>query len=167
MLYLSVEEILKSISYSVAFGIASGLVFELLGIVPEMLRILLKIPKDAETLFGNFTLIGGYFRKGRIQFSRKMTFIGIVLDFVAVISICVGYSVLMYVASDGVFRIYVLMFSSVSFWMFLSTFGKWTRAVFLKMFDFFAKIATVAIVMLSLPQRILAKKLTNSTKNGK
>ncbi len=154
MMGFSGREILLSVLYAFIFGLGYSLFYQLILISFETLK---SLPRLAREILGSEKIFPSPSIKKEIK-DRKF---GAVFAFFSVFLFFVGFLLLSYLALDGQLRLYMLIISSASFYIFNSAFFVVLSNAFILLFDCLIFIFSTALRIIILPFRRLVLTVKN------
>ena len=160
MMGFSGREILLSVLYAFLFGLGYSLMYQLILISLEAVK---SLPRLAREILGSEKIFPSPSIKKEIK-DRKF---GAVFAFFSVFLFFVGFLLLSYLALDGQLRLYMLVISSASFYVFNSAFFVVLSNIFILLFDCLIFVFSTAfrIIILPLKRLVLAVKLRKKCNN--
>ena len=154
MIAFSTDEIVRSVYYSILYGmlycgfisifqVASGLLLSL----KELLNHVLNYEK--------------IFILPKRILSTKFGKIGPFTVFLYFIFYSIGFVLLSYLTLDGIVRIYMIIISSATIFLLKPTFYAFSSKIVLEAFELFLKISCVFIRIIILPVKLVIKQVKN------
>ena len=151
MIYFSPVEILCSLLHAVVFGMGFSFIYQLFVVI---LRTVKSIPGLMNEILFAERIFPFPSVKGKIKEGEE----GGMTAFLSVIFFFLGFLLLSYFSLDGRLRIYMLVVSSASLYVFNCTFSVILRAFFGNAFNLILALASTVIRCATLPFKRLFRK---------
>ena len=130
MLYADFNDILISVCYSALFGIVMGILFIVLRVLVYAIDGFIRLPKTIYQASGSLVTIKSVIANSKcFKYSENKARV-FFFDFIYIILNGILFSLLLYLTTDGVFRLYVLIISFALARLFIKYLGNHT-ALFL------------------------------------
>ena len=118
MLYQNLNEIFNSLLNAVIFGFLSNVLVLVISVFLDFSASIILIPKYISRISGSPKNVKECFSFYYTNNARKSYVVEFIKDFLSVVLIGILYSIFNYAASDGIFRVYILITAIMSFFAF-------------------------------------------------
>ena len=149
MMGFSAREVLLSVVYSVAYGAAYSLIYKTLEF---LINLIFVFPEYLCTQLREEKIISLISIKGKIK-GRKN---GPIFTFFSTLTYFTGFLLLSYFSLDGDIRLYMLILSSASLYIFNLTFCDFWHKILTTLFDIVFALLFAALRLVILPIKSLA-----------
>lgn len=158
------RDILLSLLYSLIFGAFGGVLFSGLNVLFQYVETVLSLPKQTLYFTSERHAMRELFRKGIDITSSENGVKQFFKDMIFTVTYGVSFVILTYIASDGVFRLYVLLVALSVTYLSSKTLGRFLEKIFLKLFRFLCSVAVVVIALFAYPIRGIINSIANRNK---
>ena len=145
--FFSWNETVKSLFLSIGFGVVFSILCSLISVVGMSSEGILTLFKRVPYYSTHIRELGGLLKSGVRLTAKKHTPAVIVCDFIKTVVFGIAFSIVLYTATDGIFRIYMLALSLGSAILVNRTLGRYVRAAEKKLIE----IALTAVVFIISP----------------
>ena len=151
MNYPSLTEIVNSSLISIIFGCCVGILYAFIGVAVDMLREFAQIPKLIKDGIREKGFAARLWKKINISKSENGVAEVFIRDFIAALLSGIGFILLIYVCTDGIFRIYVIVISILCTYITYSYVGKWIERTACKIISLAVNFTLSVIIMIVRP----------------
>ena len=128
--FLSSKEVFESVLYAIAFGLSFGVFRFFVGTVLDYIEELVAIPTHVIRVTESREAFKSALRS-KIALKRNSGNVKLFIkDIIVFLTAGIVFSIVLYAATDGVFRVYMLALSVLFAWIFSITFGRLLTRVF-------------------------------------
>ena len=154
MMSFSFFEIITSLFYAIIFGLGYSLFYAVIFIIYLSF-------KDIPSLFCQIVVFDKILPSPSIKKGIKEGKCGPLFAFLSVLTFFLGVMFASYFALDGEIRLYMLVLSSASFYIFYLTFYDVFRTIFILLFDMILFVVTLSLRLIITPFKTLLYNLNN------
>lgn len=153
MLYADFNDILISVCYSALFGIVMGILFVVLRVLIYTIDGFIRLPKTIYKASESLSKIKNVIANNEnLKYAENKTRV-FLFDFIYVILNGIIFSLLLYVTTDGVFRLYILIISFTLARLFIKYLGNHTAFFLNKAIMFLYSVIAMVFSMVLFPAR--------------
>ncbi len=161
MLYADFNDILISVCYSALFGIIMGILFVALSVLIYTIDGFIRLPKTIYQASDSLSKIRNLFINSENCKYAKNKVKVFLFDFIYVIINGLLFSLLLYITTDGVFRLYILIISLTLARLFIKYLGNHTASFLNKSISFLYSVITIVFSLLLFPTRKVIRLTIN------
>ncbi|MBQ9070438.1 MAG: hypothetical protein IJY23_03725 [Clostridia bacterium] len=157
MLYQSFGQIISSLLYSSLFGIMMGIIGVGINAVIDSFEALVLFPKLAFKSSYGIKAMKSVIKSMNCKEEAKSSVKQFTRDFLYVLVYGILFSLLLYVAADGMFRLYVFAVCLFFTFAFDKTLGKWLEFIFIRIIYALRVFLLIALSLALIPMRIISR----------